>query len=120
MSSRVVLVVEDEPIIRMELVDSLMELGFQVREAGSLSEARKVLGDGDVAALVTDIALPDGRGDELAHHARKVRAELPVIVTTGYGHEELKARFADQCRTAFVTKPYRAEQMADLLRKMGV
>jgi DNA-binding NtrC family response regulator len=113
-------VVEDEPIIRMELVDSLAELGFEVREAGSLGEAQKMLRGGDITALVIDVSLPDGRGDDLAVHARQAQAELPVIITTGYGHEDLRKRFASQCHTAFLTKPYRAEQVADLLRKMGI
>jgi DNA-binding NtrC family response regulator len=116
----VVLVVEDEPIIRMELVDSLVDFGFQVKEAGSLGEARQILQHGGVAALITDVALPDGRGDELALQARKSHAELPVIMTTGYGDEVLKGEFAGQGYTAFLTKPYRAEQIADLLRNMGI
>ncbi len=116
-----VLVVEDEPMIRMDLAYSLTQLGFKVREAGSSAEALKVMAEeGDeISALITDVGLPDGRGDELALRMRVDRVNLPVIVTTGYGGAA-QGNLVKDSWTAFLAKPYHPDQVAEALRRMGV
>src|ERR1700761_2144402 len=80
-----VLLVEDEPLIRMLTTDMLDALGFAATEAGTGAEALAI-DDGDLAGLaglVIDLGLPDHPGEEVARRLRERRPDLPVILTTG-------------------------------------
>ncbi|MDN4497625.1 response regulator [Pseudomonas mosselii] len=80
------LVVEDDDIVRMLIVEVLDELGYTTIEADSAGAALKIIEDPDQALdlLMTDVGLPDLRGEELAAEARKARPGLPVLFASGY------------------------------------
>jgi CheY-like chemotaxis protein len=78
-----ILVVEDDFLIRMMLVEVLIDEGFEVIEAESGDEALTMVGPG-VALVVTDIQLPGSlNGHELMTRARQLRPTLPAIYTSG-------------------------------------
>lgn len=114
-ASAVVLVVEDEPIVRMVAVDSLEDDGLAVLEAGNADRALALLrARADVAVLLTDVDMP-GSMDGLAL-ARLVAAERPgvaVLVVSGKawprpGEMPMGARF--------LPKPYAIRTMLDHVR----
>lgn len=80
------LVVEDDDIVRMLMVDVLDELGYETLEANCAHAALTILEDPDqsLALLMTDVGLPDMRGEELAARARALRPTLPVLFASGY------------------------------------
>ncbi|WAC00132.1 MULTISPECIES: response regulator [Pseudomonas] len=84
------LVVEDDDIVRMLMVDVLdelgSELGFETLEASCAHAALAILENPDqsLALLMTDVGLPDMRGEELAARARALRPTLPVLFASGY------------------------------------
>lgn len=80
------LVVEDDDIVRMLIVEVLGDLGYIAIEADSAAAALKVLEDPGqpLALLMTDVGLPDMRGEELAARARALRPTLPVLFASGY------------------------------------
>ncbi|NIF18833.1 response regulator [Pantoea sp. Cy-639] len=80
------LVVEDDDIVRMLIVEVLDELGFTAIEAQDAAAALQILEDPGqpLDLLMTDVGLPDMRGDELAGKAREVRPLLPVLFASGY------------------------------------
>ena len=80
------LVVEDDDIVRMLMVEVLDELGYSVIEAEDASAALKVLEDPNqpLALMMTDVGLPDMRGEALAGKARELRPLLPVLFASGY------------------------------------
>ncbi|CAK15967.1 response regulator [Pseudomonas entomophila] len=80
------LVVEDDDIVRMLIVEVLDELGYKAIEADCAAAALKILEDPGqpLALLMTDVGLPDMRGEELAGKARQVRPLLPVLFASGY------------------------------------
>ncbi len=115
MSGKVVLVVEDEALIRMMLTDALEDSGFAVREAGTADRAIEILGNGEaVDFVVTDVRMPgrvDGIG--LAAWMREHRNTTPVVVTSGYVTEaEAKAANPD---AVVVAKPYSPSAIVALL-----
>ena len=80
-----VYVVEDEPIVRILVVDHLEELGYRVMEAGNAEQALSALRqDDEIDLLLTDVGLPGMSGRQLAEEARKLRPELAIIFATGY------------------------------------
>jgi CheY-like chemotaxis protein len=82
----VVLIVEDDPLVRMAAVDMTEEVGFTALEAGDAPEALGIIESGTrIDILFCDIGLPTMRGTELAKRARALRAELKIIFASGYG-----------------------------------
>ena len=121
-SASIVLVVEDEALVRMVAVDLLESLGLSVLEAASANEAvERMREDGPriVAALV-DIGLPDRRGDALAGELHALDAELRIIIASGYGEDVLALSIREDPRFAFLSKPYGLEQLRDRLQALGI
>lgn len=97
-----VLVVEDEPLLRLDIAQAFRAAGFAVYEAGTAEDALDALGTGhDIDLVFTDIEMP-GRLDGL-DLARIVRARwpgLPVLVTSGSVRPEAREI------SRFIPKPY--------------
>ena len=110
-----ILVVEDEPLLR-ELISETLELeGAKVRSVASGPEALAILRSGEpIGLLFTDIDLPGGMdGYALGREARAIRPELKVIYTSG-GRPNLD-RGGAVPGSAFIPKPYRPFQVSTLL-----
>ncbi len=82
-SRRTVLLLEDEPLIRMSTADMLAELNLTVIEAGTTREAIKLLQDNEVDVLIADLTLPDGSGFDVARTAKQANPEVVIIFATG-------------------------------------
>ncbi|WP_242207108.1 MULTISPECIES: response regulator [unclassified Pseudomonas] len=82
----IILVVEDDDIVRMLIVDVLEELDFAVLEADGSEPALKILADmsNHIDLMMTDVGLPGMDGRELATEARKLRSTLPILFASGY------------------------------------
>jgi signal transduction histidine kinase/CheY-like chemotaxis protein len=117
-----VLVVDDEVLIRMLVVDTLEQGGWQAEEAGTFHEAlAKIRGVGDkLAAAIIDVGLPDGPGDELVAAIRALRPTLPVILATGYASGDVRQRFTRDAFLQIVGKPFKPETLMAALARFGV
>jgi CheY-like chemotaxis protein len=101
---RVVLIVEDEILIRMLLSEALRHAGYDVVEAANADEALTVLEVSNAPdVLITDVKMPGAMdGFALAAHARQGKPGLKVIVTSGHAGPSAAVGVAD----AFIAKPY--------------
>ena len=109
----VVLVVEDDPLVRMAAVDMVEALGFTSLQAGDAPSAMEILGRRQpVDVLFTDVGLPGVRGTELALKARAMWPHLKVIFASGYGEA---ADEDDGLDAAHLRKPYEQDQLAEAL-----
>lgn len=114
MYQRTVLVVDDEPLIRMTLADFLADEGFAVLEASNVLEAVAVLGRHRIDALITDVDMPGAlNGFDLVKLVQSYTAGVAVIVTSG-GHT---AAEIDGHRVSFLAKPYRMDAILEELEK---
>ena len=83
--SKVVLVVDDEPLVRMLAVDLFEEMGCEVIEADSGPQALARLEErSDVWLMFTDCRMPAMSGPELAEVAAKRWPHLRIVLVTGY------------------------------------
>ena len=79
-----VLVVEDEPLIRMLTAYLLREGGFEVLEAGTGAEALDLLANGHrVGLILTDIRMPGVDGITLSQRVRSSHPKIPIVFVTG-------------------------------------
>jgi len=120
-SSLVVLVVEDEPLVRMTVVDVLEAGGITVIEACDAEEAISILGDGRTAVDVvfTDVRFPQGRnGFELAQWVRENRPALPVAVTSGHAaYRGERPRLGPN--DLFIEKPYDIDKLPQQMETLA-
>ena len=109
-----ILVVDDEPFIRMAAADTVEDLGFCPIEAGDASEALDILSTHpEIELLFTDINMPGSMdGVALARCACRQRPDLGIIVTSG---RERPASVPGD--GTFLPKPYRPHQLADAIAR---
>jgi PAS domain S-box-containing protein len=120
-AGHLVLVVDDEPLVRMVVVDILEELGFQAVEAEDGVQALDVLGSAvRLSLLITDVGLPNGmNGRQVAEAARRLRPNLPVLFITGYAENAVLSHGHLEVGMQIATKPFDVERLkrriADLI-----
>jgi CheY-like chemotaxis protein len=105
-----VLVVEDEPLLRMSAVDLVEEAGFKALEAGNADQALAILRSGEpICSLFTDVDMPGSMdGLMLANLVQSQWPEIQIIVASGHRRvtdEELPAG------AHYFSKPYDAERI---------
>jgi CheY-like chemotaxis protein len=110
-----VLVVEDEPLIRMDIADELAAAGYRVLDAADAGEALQLLdARADVAVVFTDVNMPGPiDGLELGREVKRRWPEVELVVTSG---RERPAKTALPPTARFLPKPYR---VPDLCRILG-
>jgi CheY-like chemotaxis protein len=108
-----VLVVEDEDLLRMDLVETLEEAGFRTFEAASAEGAIRILeANPQIELLFTDVHMPGSMdGAKLAHYVRGRWPPVRIVVTSGNWLPEPGAlpEGAD-----FIPKPYRTSDLPDI------
>ncbi|QRY70720.1 response regulator (plasmid) [Ensifer sp. PDNC004] len=109
-----ILVVDDEPLVRMVAVEILEELGYEVLEASDGPSALKILdARPTIDLLVTDVGLPNGmNGRQLADAVRVQRPGLNVLFVTGYAENAVLNHGHLDHGMEVVTKPFTADVLA--------
>ncbi|MFL1514079.1 PAS domain-containing hybrid sensor histidine kinase/response regulator [Pseudomonas prosekii] len=114
-----VVLVEDDPAVRMLVLNLLNELGYHAHEAEDARAALPLLeSDLRVDLLVTDVGLPGMNGRQLAEIARQHRPDLKVLFMTGYAEKAAERQgFLDEGMD-MVAKPFSIEVLANKIRTM--
>ena len=114
-----VVVVEDDPAVRMLVMDLLKELGYRAHEAEDAKGALPLLeSDLRVDLLVTDVGLPGMNGRQMAEIARQHRPGLKVLFMTGYAQKAAERQGFLEDGMDMVAKPFSIEQLAGKIRTM--
>jgi signal transduction histidine kinase/ActR/RegA family two-component response regulator len=115
-----VLVVDDEPTVRMLVTDILEDLGYTAIEAADSAAGLKVLrSDVRIDLLVTDVGLPGGmNGRQMAEAARQTRPDLKVLLITGYAETAILGTGTLAPGMSVLTKPFAVEVMAARIRSI--
>jgi DNA-binding NtrC family response regulator len=100
-----ILLIDDDPDIRMPVRMFLEGKGMEVVEAGSCEAARAAVQDARFDVVLLDYLLPDGDALELMAKLRQQDSELPVIILTAHGSIELAVRAIKEGAEQFLTKP---------------
>jgi len=113
-SGETVLIVDDEPTIRMLLVDTLEEQGYACIEAADGPAALKILQSRrTIDLLVTDVGLPGGlNGRQVADAARAIRPEMKVLFITGYAENAVLNHGHIGRGMEVLTKPFAVDDLA--------
>ncbi len=111
-----VLVVEDEPIVRLVAIQGLEDAGFEVVEAETAEEALEILeGRSDVSVLFTDVTMPGAvDGIRLAELVHRHWPAIRIVVTSA---RALDRHVPDD--GCFLPKPYTQDEMTAAVRRAG-
>ena len=115
-----VLVVEDEPTVRMLVTEVLEELGYAAIDAADGASGLRVLqSDVSIDLLVTDVGLPGGmNGRQMADAARVGRPDLKVLFITGYAENAAVGNGHLEPGMHVMTKPFAMEALASRIREL--
>ncbi|MBP0495777.1 PAS domain-containing protein [Pararoseomonas indoligenes] len=119
-AGQTVLVVDDEPTVRMLVMEVLEELGYAAIEAGDGASGLTVLqSDAQIDLLVTDVGLPGGmNGRQMADAARVTRPELKVLFITGYAENAVVGNGHLEPGMHVLTKPFAMEALASRIKEL--
>jgi CheY-like chemotaxis protein len=103
-----VLLCEDDELVRIYIEEILREFGYTVLSSARPCDALAFAADADepIAALVTDIVMPQMSGPELAERLKAQDPELKVLFLSGYSAETIRQRGALPVESAFLEKPF--------------
>jgi len=114
-----ILVVEDEPIVRMLVVDHLNDDGFRILEAQDGPEALDILKrESGLSLMLTDVGLPGMGGRELADLARSLHPDLRILFATGYSESHAEALGLPAPGMGLVGKPFDMIDLTARIRAM--
>jgi CheY-like chemotaxis protein len=110
----VVLVVDDEPLVRLTARRALERTGFTVLEAGDGAEAVRALQDRrePVSVVLLDMTMPGMTCEQTLEAIHAAAPQVPVILSSGYSETEALQRFRSYALAGFLQKPYTASALA--------
>jgi len=113
-----VLIVDDEPLIRWSVAESLEAAGFGVIEAGTAHEAlahvdRRV---DDISVAVLDLKLPDSNDLGLLRRIRQVSPRCQIILMTAHGTPEILDEAREAGAFSAISKPFDMTRIVGLVR----
>ncbi|MFT0475676.1 ATP-binding protein [Pseudomonas antarctica] len=114
-----VLIVEDDPAVRVLVSVVLKELGYAFVEAGDADTALPIIeSDQRIDLLISDVGLPGMNGRQMAEIGRQMRPELKVLFITGYAeHAAVRGGFLDP-GMQLITKPFTFDLLTAKVREM--
>ena len=115
-----VLVIDDEPTVRMLIIETLKEAGYNAIEAGDGPSGLKVLqSDARLDLLITDVGLPGGmNGRQVADAARVSRPDLKVLFVTGFAENAAVGNGHLEPGMEVITKPFVMAVLATKIAEM--
>jgi signal transduction histidine kinase/CheY-like chemotaxis protein len=119
-AGEIVLVVEDESVVRSLIIEVLHELGYRTLEATDAQEAIPLLESNQrIDLMISDVGLPGMNGRQLADYARVSRPDLKILFATGYAEgSNISGYLAPDME--IIAKPFAIDALANKIREMLV
>lgn len=115
MTTKKILIVDDEPDI-CELIEiTLSRMGIESRSANNISDARSIIASEAFDLCLTDMRLPDGNGIDLVEHIQQGYSNIPVAVITAHGNMESAVKALKAGAFDFVSKPVDIQILRNLV-----
>jgi len=120
--SGTVLLVDDEDSVRVVARRMLEKMGFRVlqathgQEAVELLQATETAGAERIVCVILDLTMPHMSGEEAFRELRRLRSDLPIILSSGFNEQDVTQRFVGKGLAGFIQKPYQTKDLAAKLR----
>lgn len=115
-----ILVVDDSESIRQIVCIALRRAGYEISEASNGQEAVAQLDSGKLHLIISDVNMPVMNGIELVKKVRQHATAkfTPVVMLTTEGQDEMKRKGKEAGAKAWITKPFNAPQLLDVVAKL--
>lgn len=113
-----VLVVDDDALLRHATCWVLESAGYQVRSAGGVADALKVVDTEALDAVITDLRMPGGDGVSLLRELRRRQSDLPVLMMTGVPDVRSAIDAVNLAAAAYLVKPVDASELRVVLARL--
>jgi two-component system, chemotaxis family, CheB/CheR fusion protein len=116
--SGLVLVVDDEAIVRQTAKAALQRYGYTVLSAEDGQSAVDLFRQMSerISVVLLDLTMPGLSGEETLRNLQSIRPDVRVVLTSGYHESEAIRRFTGKGLAGFIQKPYTAAQLAELIK----
>jgi PAS domain S-box-containing protein len=116
----VVMVVDDEDVVRRTVKSALQRYGYSVLLAENGQDAVDLFREvhDRLAAVILDMTMPVMGGEEALRHIRAVDSKVPIILSSGFNEVEAIRRFTGKGLAGFIQKPYTARSLAAKLKQV--
>ncbi len=111
-----ILVIEDEPSVRLGLCSALKQAGHDVGSAGNAPEGIALFRENQHDLVVTDMVMPGGNGMEILAAVKEIAPKTGVIVMTAFDNPESERRCRQLSVDHYLRKPFDLEAMLGLIR----
>ncbi|MEW6658942.1 MAG: PAS domain S-box protein [Thermodesulfobacteriota bacterium] len=114
-----ILLVDDDSHVRQVVTEMLERLGFAVLTAANGREGLEVFktNSDKITCVLLDLTMPEMAGDEMFRELRRLRKDVPVILSSGFNEQEVTQRFAGKGVAGFIQKPYTVRTLQEALSK---
>jgi CheY-like chemotaxis protein len=114
-----ILVIDDEEIVRSTAETALRRLGYNVITAPDGTRGVELLRaqDQSIRLILLDLSMPGLSGEETLREIRKLRLDVPVVLSSGYNEADVLRRFEDHQLAGFLQKPYSGRTLALRVRE---
>ncbi|MEA3307699.1 MAG: response regulator, partial [Elusimicrobiota bacterium] len=112
-----ILIVDDEPDMRLAIKNVLKLRGYEIFEAGDGLAALDIIKKQDIHLMLLDIRLPGMDGIEVLERTRKVNRSLPVVMITGYGHIRSAVDVMKLGANEYLQKPFENTQLVKTVKR---
>lgn len=114
-----ILLAEDEDDLRDLITEVLQSAGYRVVEAADGEEAaRKVLGNPDIALIITDLKMPKMNGLQFLKTIKKLQIDKPTVIMTAYSQQKVIDEGLKLGIQSWIVKPVRKEMLLETVRKI--
>ena len=117
MTSKPILVVDDEPIVRESIRDWLKDAGYTVATAETGEEALKMMETQDFSILVMDVRLPGKTGIQILKEIKALKPQIKSIVITAYPSADLAVEAMKLGAVDYLIKPIAPDELEKLIRE---
>jgi CheY-like chemotaxis protein len=113
MDGILVLVIDDEAIVRETIAEILSDTGLQVLQAadgpGGIEQFRAHFHDLDLVLL--DLSMPGMNGEEVFYALQAIDPTIPIVIISGYSEQEVMERFVNKRLSGFIQKPFTIDSL---------
>ncbi len=117
MNKGIILVIDDEDIVRTSCSRTLTPSGYEVRLAQNGQEGLKIMGEDKVDIVLTDLKMPDMDGIEVLRKIKQDWPEVEVIIITGYQTVDTAVKSIKLGAFDYIEKPFTPDALINAVSK---
>ena len=113
-----ILIIDDEPLMRISISDALKGDGYHAAETASGKEGIALVKDGSFDIVITDLRLPDLDGIEVLKSCKRASPDTFVILITAYGAVETAVEAMKYGAYDYITKPFSMDELLLMIKRI--